>query len=78
MKIILHCKGIRIYSPLISREQSSGMYLIMTLLRRYRRKPYNGSGSEYCAMAFRISTMPPEPLASSPTSSREVYLRRNL
>ena len=29
-------------------------------------------------MAFRISTMPPVPRPSRPTSSREVYLRRNL
>ena len=54
------------------------MYLMMTLLRRYRRKPYKGWGSSYCEIAFRISTMPPVPRPSRPTSSREVYLRRNL
>ena len=63
---------------MMSLEQSSGMYLMMTLLRRYRRKPYKGCGSSYCEMAFRISTMPPVPRLSRPTSSREVYLRRNL
>lgn len=68
----------RIHLPLMSLEQSSGMYLMMTLLRRYRKKPYKGDGSSYRAMAFRISTIPPVPRPSRPTSSREVYLRRNL
>lgn len=64
--------------PCISREQSSGRYLTMTFLLRYRRKPYSGLSSSKPAMTFRISTMPPFPFSSSSTSSRLEYLRRNL
>lgn len=49
-----------------------------TFLRLYRRNPKSGEDSSNCAMAFRISTMPPLPRPNSSTSSRATYLRRNL
>ena len=65
-------------SPCTSLEHSSGTYLMTTFLLLYRRNPNSGEGSSYCAIEFRISTIPPFPRPSSSTSSRDTYLRRNL
>lgn len=51
---------------------------MITFLRRYRRRPNNGDVSSYEAMLLRMSTVPPLPLARTSTSSRLVYLSRNL
>lgn len=66
------------HKPCTSLEHSSGRYLMITFLLRYRRKPYRGAVSSYCAMALRTSTIPPFPLPRSSTSSRLAYLSRNL
>jgi hypothetical protein len=65
-------------APWTSLEQPSGTYFIRTFRRRYRKKPNRGDSSLYCAIAFRISKIPPLPRSRSSTSSRDMYLRRNL
>lgn len=65
-------------SPCTNLEHSSGTYLITTFLLLYRRNPNNGEGSSNCAIAFRISTIPPFPRPDNSISSLEAYLRRNL
>lgn len=64
--------------PCMIREQSSGKYLIRTLLLRYFRKPYRGLVSSYSATALRTSIMPPLPRLSTCISSRPSYFNKNL
>jgi hypothetical protein len=65
-------------APWTSLEQPSGTYFISTFRRRYRKKPNRGDSSSYCAIAFRISKIPPLPRSRRSTSSRDIYLSRNL